>query len=69
MIGKGDAQCESVCWHLKCMQALLWVFVFNLTLEATDVSDSEIICEISELMSYCSVSEDVSFFCVRMTFF
>lgn len=51
MIGKDDEQCESICWHLKFMQALLLGFCFNLTLEATDISDSEIICEISELMS------------------
>lgn len=36
---------------MRFMQGLLLGFVFNVTLEATDISDSEINYEISELMS------------------
>lgn len=51
VIGKDEEQSESGCWHMRFMQGLLLGFVFNVTLEATDISDSEINYEISERMS------------------
>lgn len=43
-------------------------FVFNLTSEATHVSDSDIFCEISELKSQLQRVRMYLCFCVRMFF-